>query len=80
MILLLIFKCKLISNQTKLLIKMNGIQYYKRLNKVLSRDNLAYRREIKELENLVHLLRVEYGLEPHCIIDDSDDSDQDISD
>lgn len=56
---------------------MNGIQYYKRLTKVLSRDNLAYRREIKELEALIHLLRVEYGLEPHSIIDDSD---EDISD
>lgn len=56
---------------------MNGIQYYKRLTKVLSRDNLTYRKEIKELENLIHLLRVEYGLEPHCI---SDDSDEDISD
>jgi len=54
---------------------MNGFQYYKRQTKVLSRDNVAYRKEIKELQTLIHLLRVEYGLEPHCIIDDYSDED-----
>lgn len=56
---------------------MNGFQYYKRQTKVLSRDNVAYRKEIKELQSLIHLLRVEYGLEPHSIIDDSDEDNSD---
>jgi hypothetical protein len=47
--------------------------YYKKQTKILSRDNNSLREEVKDLKTSIELLRVQYGIEPHFIIEDSDE-------